>query len=136
MVHPALRREHSITQTERIGPMLDGSIKVIEGRATTPMARPPSTPSPRFPTTRRPRPTPCIPMRWGASAISSSLRRLMASRGNSCRTGDDPLYRHVKQVWREVGDSIAPARTPVRFFEMNLKRVGARTGPLQVDQPQ
>src|SRR5436853_6644452 len=27
-------------------------------------------------------------------------------------------------AWREVGDRIMPGKEPVRFFEMNLKRVG------------
>ena len=32
--------KHEITQTERIGPMLDGSIKVIEGKGYEPDGRP------------------------------------------------------------------------------------------------
>lgn len=32
-------------------------------------------------------------------------------------------------AWREVGDRIAPGKDPVRFFEMNLKRVGDTTWP-------
>jgi hypothetical protein len=32
-------------------------------------------------------------------------------------------------AWREVGDRIAPGKEPVRFFEMNLKRVGDTTWP-------
>jgi len=27
-------------------------------------------------------------------------------------------------TWREVGDRVAPGQDPVRFFEMNLKRIG------------
>src|SRR5205809_918667 len=32
-------------------------------------------------------------------------------------------------AWREVGDRITPGKEPVRFFEMNLKRVGDTTWP-------
>ena len=32
-------------------------------------------------------------------------------------------------AWREVGDRIMPGKEPVRFFEMNLKRVGDTTWP-------
>ena len=31
--------------------------------------------------------------------------------------------------WREVGDRIMPGRDPVRFFEMNLVRVGDSNWP-------
>ena len=56
-----LGEKHAVTQTERIGRFIDGTVKVIEGR------------------------------------------------------GYDA---------EEVGDRIAPGKDPVRFFEMNLKRVG------------
>src|SRR5947207_9704625 len=36
---PPSGQKHSITQTERIGPFLDGSIKVIEGRGHEPDGR-------------------------------------------------------------------------------------------------
>jgi hypothetical protein len=32
-------------------------------------------------------------------------------------------------TWREVGDRIAPGKDPVRFFEMNLKRIGDTNWP-------
>ena len=32
-------------------------------------------------------------------------------------------------TWREVGDRIASGKEPVRFFEMNLKRVGDSAWP-------
>lgn len=31
--------------------------------------------------------------------------------------------------WMEVGDRILPGQEPVRFFEMNLKRVGDTNWP-------
>jgi hypothetical protein len=31
--------------------------------------------------------------------------------------------------WREVGDRISPGSEPVRFFEMNLTRVGDTSWP-------
>src|SRR6478672_6854315 len=46
---PTLERKHTITQTERIGPFLDGSVKVIEGRGCEPDGRvTPSTHSASF----------------------------------------------------------------------------------------
>ena len=32
-------------------------------------------------------------------------------------------------AWREVGDRIVPGKDPVRFFEMNLKRMGDTDWP-------
>jgi len=32
--------------------------------------------------------------------------------------------------WLEVGDRIIPGKEPVRFFEMNLKRVGDSDWPV------
>jgi hypothetical protein len=34
-------------------------------------------------------------------------------------------------AWREVGDTIAPGKAPVRFFEMNLKRIGDTKWPAE-----
>jgi hypothetical protein len=37
---------------------------------------------------------------------------------------------HLKDgVWNEVGDRVAQGQAPVRFFEMNLKRVGDTDWP-------
>lgn len=32
-------------------------------------------------------------------------------------------------AWREVGERIFPGKEPVRFFEMNLKRIGDTSWP-------
>jgi hypothetical protein len=31
--------------------------------------------------------------------------------------------------WREIGDRMMPGKEPIRFFEMNLKRVGDTSWP-------
>ncbi len=33
-------------------------------------------------------------------------------------------------TWREIGERIVPGKEPVRFFEMNLKRVGDSDWPV------
>jgi len=38
--------------------------------------------------------------------------------------------------WREVGDRIMPGQDPVRFFEMNLVRVGDSSWPAAGTIPQ
>jgi hypothetical protein len=45
-----------------------------------------------------------------------------------------PMKIHYTAVvkdgtWKEVGDRISPGKEPVRFFEMNLKRVGDTDWP-------
>jgi hypothetical protein len=119
----------TFTQTERIGPFLDGSVKVIEARDYDPDGR----------------------VWFNAFAIISydPAKRAYSMRsyamGNQLdfvitRTadgyiGEDPAMtiRYTATVkdgkWREVGDRIMPGRDLVRFFEMNLVRVGDSNWP-------
>ena len=76
-------QKHTVTQTERIGPFLDGSVKVIEGRGYEPDGGSASTRSARFPTIPRHAFTPCTPMRKATSAISPLSSRPMATCGKS-----------------------------------------------------
>lgn len=123
--------KHTLTQTERVGPFLDGSVKVIEGRGYDADGK----------------------VTFNAFATISYNPATRAytlhsyAQGN---VGDFPLQvtpggyvweipagqmtiRYtctVKDgVWREVGDRIMPGREPVRFMEMTLKRVGDTTWP-------
>jgi hypothetical protein len=123
--------KHVITQTERIGPFLDGSVKVIEGRG------------------------------YGADGkVSFNALGIIsynpATRGYTLHShalgsvGDFVLQRKpdgfvweipagpatirytavVKEgVWHEVGDRVTPDKDPIRFFEMTLKRVGDTDWP-------
>ena len=123
--------KHSITQTERIGPFLDGSVKVIEGRGYDADGRVTFN---AFGTiyynvaTRaytlhsyaqgnvgdfalKPTPDGYV---WEIPAGPTTIRY-------TCTVKDG--------VWREVGDRIAPGKEPVRFFEMTLKRIGDSTWP-------
>src|SRR2546422_11610827 len=124
-------QKHSITQTERIGPLLDGSIKVIEGRGYEPDGRVGFN-------------------AFGIVSYDPATRAYNLHSHAQARVGDFVLnptadgyvweipagpmilrYTAVIKdgVWLEVGDRILPGREPVRFFEMNLKRVGDSTWP-------
>ncbi len=123
--------KHSITQTERIGPFLDGSIKVIEGRgydadgkvtfnAFGTISYNPATHAYSFHSYAQGsagdfvlKPTPDGYV-WEIPAGPMTIRY-------TCVVKDG--------AWREVGDRITPGKEPVRFFEMNLKRVGDTTWP-------
>ncbi len=122
---------HDITQTERIGPFLDGSVKVIEGRGYDTDGK----------------------ASFNALGIISYLPDKKAYSLHSYAlgyAGDFPLtttpdgyiweipagpttirYTAViaNNTWHEVGDQIIPGRPPVRIFDMSLKRVGDTKWP-------
>jgi hypothetical protein len=123
--------KHTITQTERIGPFLDGSVKVIEGRGYEADGR----------------------VGFNAFGVISYKPETRTYTLHSYAQGNvgDFLFtpRPDGYVWeipagpvtirytavikdgtlREVGDRIAPDKAPVRFFEMNLTRVGDTDWP-------
>jgi hypothetical protein len=123
--------KHTLTQTERVGPFLDGSVKVIEGRGYEPDGR----------------------LSFNAFAtisFNSSTRGYTMHSYAQGNVGDFVLtpradgfvweipagqmtIRYTAVIkdgtWREVGDRIVPGKDPVRFFEANLKRVGDTNWP-------
>ncbi len=123
--------KHTITQTERIGPFLDGSVKVIEGRSYDADGR----------------------VSFNALGIVSYKPDQRAyslhsyAMGNAgdfvlTPTADGFVWeipagpmtiRYTAAIkggaWKEVGDRIIPGKEPVRFFEMNLTRVGDTDWP-------
>lgn len=126
-------QRHDVTQTERIGPFLDGSVKVIEGRAYDADGH----------------------VSFNALGIISYQPDKQAYLLHSYAlgyAGDFPLtltpngyvwvvpagpatIRYTATIangtWREVGDRMMPGRDPVRVFEMNLKRVGDTKWPAE-----
>ncbi len=124
--------KHAITQTERIGPFLDGSIKVIEGRGYEPDGK-------------------VAFNAFGIISYDPATRVYTMHSHAQGRVGDFVLtptadgyvweipagsmtIRYTAVIkengWLEVGDRIIPGREPVRFFEMNLKRVGDTNWPV------
>ncbi len=124
-------QKETFTQTERIGPFLDGSVKVMEGRSYGPDGK----------------------VVFNAFAILSynSVQRAYSmhsyAQGNvgdfaftpsaHGYTWDIPAgpmtIRYSAEVkggvLHEVGDRILPGKDPVQFFEMNVKRVGDANWP-------
>jgi hypothetical protein len=122
---PAGRRD--VVHTERVGPFLGGSVKVVEGRSYQPDGS----------------------VGFNAFGIISFNPRGRAYTLHSYamgHEGDFPLavrpdgyvwevpagpgaiIRYTATIaggaWREVGDRIAGTAPPLRIFEMNLKRIG------------
>jgi hypothetical protein len=123
--------KHTITQTERIGPFLDGSVKVIEGRGYDADGK-------------------VTFNAFGTISYNPATRAYTLHSYAQGRAGDFVLtptsdgyiweipaggmtIRYTATIkdgaWREVGDRIMPGKEPVRFFEMNLKRVGSTDWP-------
>lgn len=125
-------QKHDVTQTERIGPFLDGTVKVFEGRGYDADGR----------------------VTFNALGILSYDTRAKKYGIRSYAMGhmgdfpvtlrDDGFVWEVPQgprgkivytatvkdnTWVEVGERVAPGRDPVRFFEMKLERVGNTDWP-------
>jgi hypothetical protein len=118
--------KHTLTQTERVGPFLEGSVKMIEGRGYE------ADGSVGFnalaivsynPATR------AYNLRSYAMGQSGDFVLTPTADGFTWEIPAGPMTIRYTAVikngeWKEVGDRILPNREPVRFFEMTLKRVG------------
>ncbi len=123
--------KHNITQTERIGPFLDGSVKVIEGRGYNADG---TVGFNAFGTISY---NPAAHVYTLHSYALGNVGDFVLTRTSDGYTWEIPAgpmtIRYTAVIkdgaWREVGDRIAPGKDPVRFFEMNLKRVGDTNWP-------
>lgn len=130
--------KHELTQTERVGPFLDGSIKVVEGRGYESDGK----------------------VTFNAFATISYNIEKRAYTMHSYAQGNvgdfsfkptadgfvweipagQMILRYTAVIkggtWREVGDRIMPGKEPIRFFEMTLKRIGDSTWPAGGAVPQ
>ncbi len=118
-------------QTERIGPFLDGTLTVIEGRghdqdgkvifnAFGIVSYNPASSSYSF--------------RSYAQGMSGDFKFAPTADGYTWEIAAGPAtIRYVAVirdgVLKEVGDRLVPGQEPVRFFEMNLTRVGDTDWP-------
>src|SRR5262245_5718414 len=123
--------KHTITQTERVGPFLEGSVRVIEGRGYEADGS----------------------VAFNAFAIISydPDKRVYSMRSYAqggvgdfvlTPTADGFVWeipagavtiRYAAVIkdgaWREVGDRILSGKPPIRFLEMNLIRMGETNWP-------
>jgi hypothetical protein len=123
--------KHTITQTERIGPMLDGSIKVVEGRGYEPDG---SVGFNAFGIISYNPATRAYILHSHAQGQVGDFALKLTSDGYVWEIPAGPVtirYTAVikNRAWQEVGDRIVPGQNPVRFFEMNLTRVGDSSWP-------
>jgi hypothetical protein len=124
--------EHRVTQTERIGNLLDDTVKVVEGRGFNPDG------SKGFnafgvisfnPYTSR------YEFRTYAQGNAGTFSIVPGENGYVWETpgGPNTTIRYTATLkdgtWTEVGNRLVQGQAPVRFFEMNLRRVGDSAWP-------
>lgn len=123
--------KHTLTQTERVGPFLDGSIKVIEGKGYEADGKIGFN---AFATISYNPSTRAYSMHSYAMGNVGDFVLKPTSDGFVWEIPVGSMTIRYTAVikdgaWREVGDRIMPGQEPVRFFEMNLKRLGDTSWP-------
>ena len=124
--------EHRVTQTERIGPMLGGTVRVVEGRGFNPdgsvgfnafavISYDAGKAGIRFPVLRA----------RAQRQLHDPADRRRLCLGNPGGADDDPLHRDAEGqgAGPKSASGSRPARPPVPFFEMHLTRVGDTDWP-------
>jgi len=123
--------KHTITQTERIGPFLDGSVKVIEGRGYDPDGKVTFN---AFGTVSYSPATKTYTLHSHAMGSVGDFAVTPLAEGFIWEIPAGPMtLRYTATIkggtWFEVGDRIQAGKEPVRFFEMTLERGGGTPWP-------
>ncbi len=118
--------KHNITQTERIGPFLDGSVKVIEGRGYNADG---SVGFNAFGIISYDPATHAYNLHSHAMGQAGDFVIKPTTDGYVWEIPAGPMTIRYTAVIKdgtlhEVGDRIMPGKEPIRFFDMNLKRTG------------
>jgi hypothetical protein len=122
---------HEVTQTERIGPLLAGSVKVVEGRGYNPDG---STGFNALGIISYEPDTGVYSMRSYAMGRAGDFKLNPTGDGYVWEIPAGPMTIRYTAVikdgaLREIGERIMEGRPPAQFFEMNLKRVGDSAWP-------
>jgi hypothetical protein len=123
--------ERRVTQTERIGPMLGGTIKVIEGRGFSDGR---NVGFNAFGVVSYDVQKQAYEFRSYAQGYAGTFPFEATPTGYVWSTpAAGGIVRYTATItattWHEVGDLIADGKPPVRIFEMNLTRIGDSDWP-------
>ena len=126
---PVGRRE--VTQTERIGPLLGGAIKVLEGRGYNPDG---STGFNAFGVISYEPTSKTYSLHSYAQGQAGDFKLTPTADGYVWEIPAGPMTIRYTAVikgdaWREIGERVMAGQPPMQFFEMNLKRVGDSAWP-------
>lgn len=122
---------HSVTQTERIGPMLGGTIKVMEGRGYNADG---STGFNAFGILSYDPATGTFALHSYAQGRAGDFVLTPSADGYVWTIPAGPFsIRYTATLaagtWTEVGDRLVPGQPPQRFFEMHLTRASDTDWP-------
>jgi hypothetical protein len=123
--------KHTLTQTERVGPFLDGSVKVMEGKGYEADGKVGFN---AFATVSYDISTRTYNLHSYAQGRVGNFVLKPTADGFVWEIPAGPMtIRYTTTIkdtmWLEVGDRIMPGKEPVRFFEMTLKRIGDTDWP-------
>jgi len=124
---------YQITQTERIGTFLDGTLIVVEGKGYVPDG---SVGFNAMGVISYDVPGKRYTMRSYALGHAGDFELTLSDQGYSWEipAGPGAVIRYAAALkdgtWTETGDYVAPGQPPRRIFEMNLRRVGDSDWPL------
>ena len=123
--------KHSVVQTERIGPFLDGTVKVIEGRGHEADGRPGFN---AFGIVSYNPATRTYSMRSYAQGLAGDFEFFPTADGYRWEIPAGPATIRFTATIKggtlhEIGERLVPDREPVQFFEMTLKRIGGTDWP-------
>lgn len=123
--------KHTVTQTERIGPMLDGSIKVMEGRGYDADG---TVAFNAFGIISYDLMEKHYSLHSHAQGFSGDFELTPTADGYVWEIPAGPMtIRYTMTLkdgtWTEVGDRVFPGKEPIRFFQMDLRRVGDTDWP-------
>lgn len=122
---------HEVTQTERIGPMLGGAIKIIEGRGYNPDG---ATGFNAFAVISYEPDTGAYALRSYAMGRSGDFKFTPTAEGYDWEIPAGPATIRYSAtikdgVLHEVGHRVVAGQPPVKFFEMTVKRLADSDWP-------
>lgn len=123
--------QRELVQTERVGPMLGGSVKVIEGRGYGPDGQLEFN---AFAVVSFSPATGRYRMHSYAQGMEGDFDFEARADGFAWTMSFGPVtVRHVAVIegdtWTETGERLLPGQAPVRTIEMRLRRIGATDWP-------
>lgn len=125
--------KHILTQTERVGPFLDGAVKVVEGRGYEADGQLAFN---AFGTISYDPAKSAYTMHSYAMGFVGDYALTPTADGFTWEIPAGPMtIRYTAKIeggkWVEVGDRLVPGQEPVRFLEMNLERAGDTGWPAE-----